>query len=89
MDIKKKYQEYFYDTPTHIMSHYLISAMLIILFHSFYVCLFQRLHLSEDVAGATFMAAGSSAPELFTSVIGKICCCLTFVLLKLLILMAT
>lgn len=32
--------------------------------------LFQRLHLSEDVAGATFMAAGSSAPELFTSVIG-------------------
>ncbi|XP_051000888.1 sodium/potassium/calcium exchanger 3 [Acomys russatus] len=32
--------------------------------------LVQRLHLSEDVAGATFMAAGSSAPELFTSVIG-------------------
>ncbi|MGH0157139.1 UNVERIFIED_CONTAM: hypothetical protein FKN15_058524 [Acipenser sinensis] len=29
-----------------------------------------RLQLSEDVAGATFMAAGSSAPELFTSVIG-------------------
>lgn len=29
------------------------------------------MHLSEDVAGATFMAAGSSAPELFTSVIGK------------------
>ncbi|KPP66856.1 sodium/potassium/calcium exchanger 3-like [Scleropages formosus] len=28
------------------------------------------LHLSEDVAGATFMAAGSSAPELFTSIIG-------------------
>ena len=25
---------------------------------------------SEDVAGATFMAAGGSAPELFTSVIG-------------------
>lgn len=33
---------------------------------------FQRLHLSEDVAGATFMAAGSSAPELFTSVIGNV-----------------
>ncbi|NXF11685.1 NCKX3 protein, partial [Smithornis capensis] len=32
--------------------------------------LVERLHLSEDVAGATFMAAGSSAPELFTSVIG-------------------
>uniref|UniRef100_S4R4H4 Solute carrier family 24 member 3 n=1 Tax=Petromyzon marinus TaxID=7757 RepID=S4R4H4_PETMA len=29
----------------------------------------ERLQLSEDVAGATFMAAGSSAPELFTSVI--------------------
>lgn len=27
----------------------------------------ERLDLSEDVAGATFMAAGSSAPELFTS----------------------
>ncbi len=26
--------------------------------------------MSEDVAGATFMAAGSSAPELFTSVAG-------------------
>ncbi|XP_066090754.1 sodium/potassium/calcium exchanger 3 isoform X1 [Saccopteryx bilineata] len=30
----------------------------------------ESLQLSEDVAGATFMAAGSSAPELFTSVIG-------------------
>ncbi|XP_061104287.1 sodium/potassium/calcium exchanger 3-like [Conger conger] len=29
----------------------------------------ENLHLSEDVAGATFMAAGSSAPELFTSLI--------------------
>lgn len=27
--------------------------------------------MDEDVAGATFMAAGSSAPELFTSVIGR------------------
>ena len=26
--------------------------------------------ISEDVAGATMMAAGGSAPELFTSVIG-------------------
>ncbi len=31
----------------------------------------QKLDLSEDVAGATFMAAGSSAPELFASVIGR------------------
>merc|ERR1719380_430780 len=27
----------------------------------------EKLELSNDVAGATFMAAGSSAPELFTS----------------------
>nr|ABK63241.1 NCKX2.1 [Morone saxatilis] len=30
----------------------------------------ERLEISDDVAGATFMAAGGSAPELFTSVIG-------------------
>lgn len=30
----------------------------------------EKLQLSEDVAGATFMAAGSSAPELFTSIAG-------------------
>lgn len=30
----------------------------------------DRLQVQEDVAGATFMAAGGSAPELFTSVIG-------------------
>jgi len=30
----------------------------------------EKLQLSDDVAGATFMAAGSSAPELFTSIIG-------------------
>ena len=28
--------------------------------------------ISEDVAGATLMAAGGSAPELFTSIIGKL-----------------
>ncbi|XP_052774402.1 sodium/potassium/calcium exchanger 4-like [Mya arenaria] len=33
-----------------------------------FIC--ERLNLQEDVAGATFMAAGSSAPEFFTSVIG-------------------
>lgn len=36
-----------------------------------YNVLHQNLQLSEDVAGATFMAAGSSAPELFTSLIGQ------------------
>lgn len=30
----------------------------------------DKLEISEDVAGATFMAAGGSAPELFTSLIG-------------------
>ncbi len=30
----------------------------------------EKLDCSEDVAGATFMAAGGSAPELFTSIIG-------------------
>lgn len=30
----------------------------------------DELRLSDDVAGATFMAAGSSAPELFTSIMG-------------------
>ncbi|XP_010016462.1 PREDICTED: sodium/potassium/calcium exchanger 2-like, partial [Nestor notabilis] len=30
----------------------------------------EKLTISDDVAGATFMAAGGSAPELFTSLIG-------------------
>uniref|UniRef100_A0A3B5B6J9 Sodium/potassium/calcium exchanger 1 n=1 Tax=Stegastes partitus TaxID=144197 RepID=A0A3B5B6J9_9TELE len=30
----------------------------------------NKLQISDDVAGATFMAAGGSAPELFTSLIG-------------------
>lgn len=30
----------------------------------------KKLDVSEDVSGATFMAAGGSAPELFTSIIG-------------------
>ena len=30
----------------------------------------EKLDISEDVSGATFMAAGGSAPELFTSIIG-------------------
>ena len=31
----------------------------------------DRFGISEDVAGATFMAAGGSAPELFTALIGR------------------
>jgi len=34
------------------------------------ICDEEHLDLSDDVAGATFMAAGGSAPELFTSFIG-------------------
>lgn len=30
----------------------------------------DKLHLSNDVAGATFMAAGTSAPEFFTNIMG-------------------
>jgi len=32
--------------------------------------LFIPIFFQDDVAGATFMAAGGSAPELFTSIIG-------------------
>jgi Ca2+/Na+ antiporter len=37
----------------------------------------ENLNLSEDVAGATFMAAGSSAPELFSSAMSlvRFACC--------------
>merc|ERR1719372_14532 len=31
-----------------------------------------KLSISDDVAGATFMAAGGSAPEFFTSLIGAV-----------------
>lgn len=34
------------------------------------IAISKRLNMSEDVAGATLMAAGSSAPELFTAIIG-------------------
>ena len=32
----------------------------------------NKLHMSSDVAGATFMAAGSSAPPLFASLIVRV-----------------
>ena len=48
--------------------------MFILLFLCACVCVcfypIQKLSLTEDVAGATFMATGSSAPELFASIIG-------------------
>ena len=43
--------------------------MLIIEVWSLIFLIFQ-LKITPDVAGATFMAAGGSAPELFTSIIG-------------------
>uniref|UniRef100_A0A8B9K260 Sodium/calcium exchanger membrane region domain-containing protein n=1 Tax=Astyanax mexicanus TaxID=7994 RepID=A0A8B9K260_ASTMX len=49
-----------------IVDDYAVSSLTT----SLSIYLLQNLHLSEDVAGATFMAAGSSAPELFTSLIG-------------------
>lgn len=53
---------------------HLISIAIAIICDDFFVpsleAISERLNLSEDVAGATFMAAGSSAPELFTSVAG-------------------
>lgn len=48
-----------------------IFLFLPILSFLFFLRIIQNLQLSEDVAGATFMAAGSSAPELFTSLIGQ------------------
>uniref|UniRef100_A0A7N8WLB7 Solute carrier family 24 member 3 n=1 Tax=Mastacembelus armatus TaxID=205130 RepID=A0A7N8WLB7_9TELE len=59
-----------------VIMFFFLSSLLVMLCDgfiyewSFFLPFLQRLHLSEDVAGATFMAAGSSAPELFTSVIG-------------------
>ena len=43
---------------------------LLISYHNNFFFSYLQLGISPDVAGATFMAAGGSAPELFTSVIG-------------------
>ena len=48
---------------------YSCTLLILILCVSFPLDPFQ-LGISPDVAGATFMAAGGSAPELFTSIIG-------------------
>ncbi|XP_028400193.1 sodium/potassium/calcium exchanger 1-like isoform X2 [Dendronephthya gigantea] len=58
----------------HILCVIIIFIALAIICDDFFVpsleAISEKLDLSEDVAGATFMAAGSSAPELFTSVAG-------------------
>lgn len=44
--------------------------MFIFLFYFFFMCYVAALSMSKDVAGATFMAAATSAPELFVNAIG-------------------
>merc|ERR1712168_715315 len=44
-----------------VCDHYFVPTLDVII---------ERWGISDDVAGATFMAAGGSAPELFTSIIG-------------------
>ncbi|XP_006821873.1 sodium/potassium/calcium exchanger 5-like [Saccoglossus kowalevskii] len=61
-----------------VLLHFLISLYMFIAlaivcddyFVSSLESISEKLNLQSDVAGATFMAVGSSAPELFTSVIG-------------------
>ncbi|CBY08905.1 unnamed protein product [Oikopleura dioica] len=58
-----------------LLSMYMFLGLAIICDDYFVASLEQiveKLQLSDDVAGATFMAAGSSAPELFTSLIGEL-----------------
>ena len=50
---------------THITCQYLIHAATLL------YCSWTVWQIQMDVAGATFMAAGSSAPEFFAAVIGK------------------
>ncbi|XP_033972578.1 sodium/potassium/calcium exchanger 1-like [Trematomus bernacchii] len=58
----------------HLMGMVYMFVALAIVCDEFFVpgleVITNKLEISEDVAGATFMAAGGSAPELFTSLIG-------------------
>ncbi|XP_062247971.1 sodium/potassium/calcium exchanger 1-like [Platichthys flesus] len=58
----------------HIMGMIYMFVALAIVCDEFFVPALEvitvNLQISDDVAGATFMAAGGSAPELFTSLIG-------------------
>ncbi|XP_056249096.1 sodium/potassium/calcium exchanger 1-like isoform X2 [Seriola aureovittata] len=58
----------------HIMGMTYMFVALAIVCDEFFVPALEvitvRMEISDDVAGATFMAAGGSAPELFTSLIG-------------------
>ncbi|KAK4884589.1 hypothetical protein RN001_000860 [Aquatica leii] len=58
----------------HILGLVYMFVALAIVCDEFFVpaldVIIEKLDIQDDVAGATFMAAGGSAPELFTSVIG-------------------
>ncbi|XP_078425726.1 sodium/potassium/calcium exchanger 2-like isoform X1 [Cetorhinus maximus] len=58
----------------HILGMIYMFIALAIVCDEFFVpsltVIIDKLQISDDVAGATFMAAGGSAPELFTSLIG-------------------
>lgn len=58
----------------HILGVIYMFVALAIVCDEFFVpsldVIIEKLDIADDVAGATFMAAGGSAPELFTSVIG-------------------
>ncbi|RUS71324.1 hypothetical protein EGW08_020909, partial [Elysia chlorotica] len=58
----------------HVMGMIYMFIALAIVCDEFFVpslgVITEKLKISEDVSGATFMAAGGSAPELFTSIIG-------------------
>lgn len=58
----------------HILGVVYMFVALAIVCDEFFVpsldVIIEKLDIADDVAGATFMAAGGSAPELFTSIIG-------------------
>lgn len=58
----------------HILGVVYMFVALAIVCDEFFVpsldVIIERFDIADDVAGATFMAAGGSAPELFTSIIG-------------------
>lgn len=58
----------------HILGVIYMFVALAIVCDEFFVpsldVIIEKLEIADDVAGATFMAAGGSAPELFTSIIG-------------------
>lgn len=58
----------------HILGVVYMFVALAIVCDEFFVpsldVIIEKLGIAEDIAGATFMAAGGSAPELFTSIIG-------------------